>query len=51
MSMACCRVFSLDEFDDTEKHFTVVQYRRGVDMVEVRLTLLSSYSYQLSLRN
>ena len=29
------RPFSLDHFDDYEKHFTVMNYKEGADMKEV----------------
>ena len=32
----------MDHFDDSEKHFTVMQYRPGVPMVEVCVSFRNS---------
>ncbi len=40
-----CRVFSLDTFDDSEKHFTVVQLSRDVQVIEVRVRFLHMFFF------
>lgn len=32
----CFRAFSLDDLDDYEKHFTVMNYKKGVQLKQVK---------------